>query len=563
MVLNKNEKVQNKLYSVIIDEIDSILIDESRTPLIISGPSKINNTQLIKNFNTITKEILFEIKNNIINYFNINLKHKDIEIKDKGFSILEKKLLERNFIKNKNDLYHKNNIIYIDFFLKSLQAHLLFFNNKEYIIKNNEIIIVNENTGRMMTGRRWSEGLHQAIEAKENICISSENINLASITLQNFFLNYNFLAGMTGTAFSEREEFKKIYNLDVIKIPTNKKMIRKDLNDIIFLTKEDKYHAIAKDVLNRKKKKQPILIGTISIKSSEELSCILKKYRIQHNILNAKNHFLESDIIKKAGDLGAITIVTNIAGRGTDILLGSNNSEKKKEVISLGGLHIIGSERHELRRIDNQLIGRGGRQGDPGSSQFYISLEDRLIKLFAPKNIINIMNTIGLKKGDFIDNKLIKKIIFNAQKKIEIISFDIRKQLLEFDNIYELQRKIIYQLRNFFLNIKNITALKKYILSILEEFINILFKKYNFKKNKIIFLEKIKKNLNIVLQDEKYELIKNRIYIICKEKIISNIQIIGTFYKENCYLILINMLDNLWRNQLSLNDNLKKECLSL
>ena len=426
MKFDMNSLAQRDLNFAIVDEVDSILIDEARTPLIISGPAE-KSTGLYYKIN----EIIPRLKRDMD--FTIDEKARTVVMTEEGVAKAE------NILKIDN-LYDPKHIEVLHHINQGLKAHTLFKLDVDYIVKNGEVIIVDEFTGRLMPGRRYSEGLHQALEAKENVKIENENQTLATITFQNYFRMYNKLSGMTGTADTEASEFKKIYNLDVIIIPTNMQMIRTNYPDMIYKTKKEKYEAALDEIEELHKKGQPVLVGTVSIDVSEGLSKILKKRGIKHSVLNAKNHEKEAEIIAMAGQKGAVTISTNMAGRGTDIVLGDGVTE-------LGGLHILGTERHESRRIDNQLRGRSGRQGDPGSSRFYLALEDDLLRIFGGERITGIMEKLGMEEGEPIEHNLISKAIENAQAKVEGHNFDIRKQLLEYDDVMNQQREVIYRQR--------------------------------------------------------------------------------------------------------------------
>jgi preprotein translocase subunit SecA len=376
---------------------------------------------------------------------------------EKGHITFEGILLKNKVIKGDESLYDANNISLLHYIGTALRANFLFTHDVDYIVEESKVVIIDEFTGRKMPGRRWGDGLHQAIEAKENLNIENENQTLASITFQNYFRLYDNLSGMTGTADTEAQEFQEIYNLEVITIPAHKKMIRSDHGDLVYLTKQEKYNAIIEDVKICQKNEQPVLIGTASIDSSEYLSQELRKNKIPHHVLNAKQHEKESMIIENAGILGSVTIATNMAGRGTDIVLGGKIEVETEEwkqlnrkVINSGGLHVIGTERHESRRVDNQLRGRSGRQGDPGSSRFYLSLEDNLMRIFASEKVSALMQKIGMEKGEAIEHNWVNKAISNAQKKVEGHNFDIRKHLLDYDNVANEQRKHIYNKRNIY-----------------------------------------------------------------------------------------------------------------
>ncbi|HHV71739.1 MAG TPA: preprotein translocase subunit SecA, partial [Clostridia bacterium] len=426
MVLNKEHMVQRELNYAIIDEVDSILIDEARTPLIISGPGE-KSTDLYIQF----AKIVPRLKEG--EDYLVDEKAKTVVPTEECIAKVEKML-------NIDNMYDDRHMELTHYLNQALKAYALMRRDRDYVVKDGEVIIVDEFTGRLMYGRRYSDGLHQAIEAKEGVKVERESQTLATITFQNYFRMYNKLAGMTGTAATEAEEFRKIYGLDVVVIPTNKPMIRVDYPDVIYKTERAKFNAVVEEIAERHSKGQPVLVGTISIEKSEELSKLLKKKGIPHHVLNAKYHEKEAEIIAEAGQRGAVTISTNMAGRGTDIVLGEGVAE-------LGGLHVIGTERHESRRIDNQLRGRAGRQGDPGSSRFYVSLEDDLMRLFGSDNISGIMDKLGMEEDVPIEHPLITKAIENAQKKVEGRNFSIRKQVLEYDDVMNKQREIIYDQR--------------------------------------------------------------------------------------------------------------------
>ncbi len=410
----------------IVDEVDSILIDEARTPLIISGPADIS-TELYKNVDGIMSKFKRD------EHYLVDEKGRQVSLNEEGIALGEKLLKLEN-------LYDPRNIEYLHHLNQSLKAHVLFKRDVDYIVKEGQVVIVDEFTGRTMEGRRYSDGLHQALEAKENVKIERENQTLASITFQNYFRMYDKLAGMTGTADTEAPEFKKIYDLDVVVLPTHMEMIRKDFADVIYKNEQAKYRAVIREITEKHKKGQPVLVGTISIDVSEKISRMLKKEKVPHEVLNAKHHEREAEIIAQAGQLGKVTIATNMAGRGTDIKLGEG-------VVEVGGLHILGTSRHESRRIDNQLRGRSGRQGDPGSSRFYLSLEDDLLRIFGSGRISGIMDKLGMEEDEPIEHTMITRAIENAQRKVEGHHFDIRKHLLEYDDVMNKQREVIYQQR--------------------------------------------------------------------------------------------------------------------
>ncbi|MGE4553241.1 MAG: preprotein translocase subunit SecA [Desulfovibrionaceae bacterium] len=445
MKFYKEQLVQRELNYAIVDEVDSILIDEARTPLIISGPTQ-QSTQLYRHVDSIipglrpwikTEDELAEEK---LGHkpaprgdFEIDEKGRTVTLTDQGVEKVEKLLGVEN-------LFDPQNITLQHHVLQSLKAHHIFKLDVDYIVKDDQVVIVDEFTGRLMPGRRFSDGLHQALEAKEHVKVEAENQTLASITFQNYFRMYDKLSGMTGTADTEAVEFREIYDLEVIVIPTHRPMIRKDHPDLIYRTQQEKYEAIVDEIVEKYDIGQPVLVGTVSIEKSELLSGLLKKRRVPHNVLNAKNHEAEAEIVAEAGQRHKVTIATNMAGRGTDIKLGDG-------VTDLGGLHIVGTERHESRRIDNQLRGRSGRQGDPGSSRFYLALDDDLMRLFGSDRISGIMGKLGMREGEPIENRLVSRAIENSQKRVENHNFEIRKQLLDFDNVMNQQREVIYSQR--------------------------------------------------------------------------------------------------------------------
>ena len=478
MVYQLSERVQRPLYYCIIDEVDSILIDEARTPLIISGQaeeSSDNYNKIDKLIPKLTRQFMEEHqKEDEVpedkqgDYF-LDEKNKQAFLTERGHQYIEQLMVKAGLLSEGESLYDLKNIGLMHYTMASLRAHTLFQRDVDYVVKDGQVLIVDEHTGRLMEGRRWSDGLHQAVEAKEGVKVQVENLTLATITFQNYFRLYEKLSGMTGTADTEAFELQKIYGLEVVVIPTNKPMIRKDEADFVFLNEAEKFKAILKDIIERREKQQPILVGTASIENSEKLSKLLKREHIPHEVLNAKQHEREAKIIAQAGLPGAVTIATNMAGRGTDIVLGGNfeveiselensTDEKIQQIkqewqrrhdaaLKAGGLHVLGTERHESRRIDNQLRGRSGRQGDPGSSQFYLSLEDNLLRIFAAERMANLMRRLGIKEGDVIQHSWVSNAIEKAQRRVEGLNFDIRKNLLEFDDVANDQRKVIYQQR--------------------------------------------------------------------------------------------------------------------
>jgi preprotein translocase subunit SecA len=482
MALSMDERAQRGLAFAVIDEVDSILIDEARTPLIISGAAQ-DSSEMYKRINQLVPKLIEhkESEEEVVEqegHFVIDLKSRSIELNEVGHELVEDMLIEAGMLEEGESLYSASNLLMLHHVQSALRAHNLYHINVDYILQNGQVVIVDEHTGRTMPGRRWGEGLHQAVEAKEGVNIQAESQTLASTTFQNYFRLYGKLSGMTGTADTEAFEFREIYSLDVVVIPTNKEVARIDFNDLVFLSEEEKFQAVIEEIQDVTSQGRPVLVGTASIESSELISNALKAAKIKHNVLNAKNHANEAQIIADAGQAGVVTIATNMAGRGTDIKLGGNlereleninnpNDEKIKNVtsewqvrhaavIDAGGLHIIGTERHESRRIDNQLRGRAGRQGDPGSSRFFLSLEDSLMRIFASDRTRRMMQALGMKDGEAIEHRMVSNAIEKAQRKVEGRNFDMRKQLLEYDNVASDQRRVIYHQRNELLEAKSI-----------------------------------------------------------------------------------------------------------
>jgi preprotein translocase subunit SecA len=503
MAFNLNQKVQRDLYFAIVDEVDSILIDEARTPLIISGPTD-EGTEIYFKVNKIipflsrsTTSIDEKEKEPDGDYL-VDEKSKQVHLTEQGHERVEQLMIEHGLMAEDESLYDVANIRLMHYLSASLRAHTLFHRDVQYIVHNGEVVIVDEFTGRVMSGRRWSEGLHQAIEAKENVEVQSENQTLASITFQNYFRLYEKLSGMTGTADTEAFELNKIYGLEVVVIPTHRPMIRRDMGDLVYLSAREKYIAVVEDIKECLSRGQPVLVGTTSIENSELISNILAKQGIKHEVLNAKQHEREAHIIAQAGMPNAITIATNMAGRGTDIVLGGNleaeltalgeeasESEKDKvrgawlerhnQVVANGGLHVIGSERHESRRIDNQLRGRSGRQGDPGSTRFYLSLEDDLMRIFASDKVAAIMQKLGMGEGEAIEHPWVTRSIENAQRKVENRNFDVRKEILAYDDVANDQRKVVYAQRNELMAVNDISDI---IQAIRKDVINSVITRY-------------------------------------------------------------------------------------
>ena len=474
LAFSREDKVQGELNFAIVDEVDSILIDEARTPLIISGPVD-ENIDLYRKINKLIPKLNPEEEDQDGDYSK-DEKSKQIYITESGHQHVEELMIKSGLLQENESLYDAGNIRLLHHLNAAIRAHVMFNRDVDYIVKDGEVVIVDEFTGRTMPGRRWSDGLHQAVEAKENVSVKQENQTVASITFQNYFRLYNNLSGMTGTADTEAYEFQSIYGLEVIVIPTHKTMIRDDYSDLVYLTEDGKFEAIIKDIVECRDRNQPTLVGTTSIETSELLSNKLKKKNIRHEVLNAKQHEREAIIVQQAGRPGAITIATNMAGRGTDIVLGGNleaeleskegSSEeinvkwkkRQQQVIEAGGLHIIGTERHESRRIDNQLRGRSGRQGDPGSSRFYLSMEDNLMRIFGdPDRTKSLLSRAGMQEGEAIESKLLSRQIEKAQRKVESHNFDIRKNLLEYDDVSNDQRKVVYHQRNELMNADDVS----------------------------------------------------------------------------------------------------------
>lgn len=597
------QKVQRTLHFAIIDEVDSILIDEARTPLIISGQAEASS-DLYNRINKLIpylkeqkmtedqkeEEVLEEDKGD----YYLDEKNRQAYLTEQGHQRIEELMLEAGILAPGESLYDISNISLMHYVNASLRAHKLYRRDVDYVIKNGQIIIVDEHTGRLMEGRRWSEGLHQAVEAKEGMEVQLENQTLATITLQNYFRMYQKLSGMTGTADTEAYEFQKIYGLEVVVIPTNRPMIRDDRSDKVYINEAAKFSAILKDIQECRERNQPVLVGTASIENSERLSALLKQHKIPHQVLNAKHHELEANIIAEAGRPGAITIATNMAGRGTDIVLGGSlktelaalqNStpeaieqhkqewqERHQQVLDAGGLHVLGTERHESRRIDNQLRGRAGRQGDPGSSQFYLSMEDNLLRIFAGERMLAILKKLGLKEGEVLDHPMISRSIERAQRRVEAINFDIRKQLLEYDDVANDQRKVIYQQRLELLQSEEISST---IEGLREEAVNALIDQYIPPKS----LEEqwqIKELEEIILGDfglslpiskwlaEEEDLYEENL----RERILQEISLA---YQQKCAKlademkvkqieknVMLESLDMHWKEHLAAMDNLRK-----
>ena len=467
MAFTQEDRFQRGLGFAVVDEVDSILIDEARTPLIISGPAE-ESTELYQRINTIVPRLTRQPEENAAGDYHVDEKNRQVYLSEEGHDHAERLLAESGLLGASSSLYDVTNITLLHHLYAGLRAHALFQRDVDYIVRDDQIVIIDEFTGRMMVGRRWSDGLHQAVEAKEGVKVQQENQTLASITFQNYFRLYEKLSGMTGTADTEAVEFQQIYNLEVVVIPTHRPMVRDDRPDLVYRTRDEKFRAVIKDVKDCHTRCQPVLLGTTSIETSEFLANLMAKEGVPHQVLNAKQHEREAQIVAQAGRPGSVTIATNMAGRGTDIVLGGSPAaelaqaaddgaraavraewqQRHDEVVAAGGLHIIGTERHESRRVDNQLRGRSGRQGDPGSSRFYLSLEDSLMRIFGSERLSGLMQKLGMEEDEAIEHPWVTRAIENAQRKVEGRNFDIRKQLLEYDDIANEQRKIVYRERN-------------------------------------------------------------------------------------------------------------------
>ena len=568
MKFNLEDMCQRSFNYAIIDEVDSILIDEARTPLVISGAVE-DNTKLYHIINNLIKDI--EKK-----YYEIDEKSRSINLNTAGIEKFEKLFYSKNLIESQN-LYAPENIGILHHINQALKANFLFAKDKDYLVKDNQVVIVDEFTGRMMEGRRFSDGLHQAIEAKENVQIQNENQTLASVTFQNYFRMYPKLSGMTGTAKTEAAEFSEIYGLDVLEIPPHKNMIRTDLNDEIYRTNEEKWQAVVKEISKIYEKGQPLLVGTTNIKTSELISKRLKRLNIKHEVLNARFHEKEAKIISQAGKPFAVTIATNMAGRGTDIQLGGNTSDvvdnkisnvRKAEdiqnrALKSGGLFVLGTERHESRRIDNQLRGRSGRQGDPGCSKFFISLEDDLMRIFGSERLDGMLQKLGLKNGEAIVHPWINKAIEKAQSKVEGRNFEIRKNLLKFDDVMNDQRKVVYEQRKELLTIKNINQI--FIDMLYDTLTNIVERNKSNQEEELNFkniFTDIKNIFGVQINNKKFEN-SDSFLIYLKEKISAKLDNkVHSIGRENFSLIqrqiLVQVLDQQWKAHLLGLDQLRQ-----
>ncbi|MCP1362030.1 preprotein translocase subunit SecA [Halomonas sp. BBD45] len=594
MAFSLEDKVQRELHYAIVDEVDSILIDEARTPLIISGPVE-ENTQMYQVVNRLATELkrCEDEEDPSTGDFILDEKQKQVELTEEGHHKVEELMRRQGLLSEDDSLYAAQNLGLLHHMHSALRARHLFHRDVDYIVNDGEVIIVDEHTGRSMPGRRWSEGLHQAVEAKEGVAIQKESQTLASTTFQNYFRLYDKLSGMTGTADTEAFEFRQIYGLDVTVIPTNKPIARTDYNDLVYLSAEEKFEAIIEDVKAQREAGRPILVGTASIETSELLAGLMKQGNIPHNVLNAKQHQSEAEIIAQAGRPGAVTIATNMAGRGTDIVLGGNWEaevaklddpsqaqidaikadwqQRHDAVLAAGGLHVIGSERHESRRIDNQLRGRAGRQGDPGSTRFFLSLEDNLMRLFGSERVQRLMQALGLERGEAIEHKMVSNAVERAQKKVEGRNFDIRKQLLEYDDVANDQRRVIYEQRDEVLGAEDVS---QNVIGIREEILNGTISDYVPPQSlpeqwDLAGLQQALKtefNLDVPLQqwaeeDENFheEVLRERLQNSHREVYAAKVEAIGEelmrrFEKQ----VMLQVLDTRWKEHLQSMDHLRR-----
>ncbi len=596
MAFSLEEKFQRGLNFAVIDEVDSILIDEARTPLIISGQAE-DSSRLYTEINKLIPRLKqhIEEEEGVVTqegHYKVDEKSRQVELNEAGHQFVEDLLTQAGLLGEGESLYSAHNLSLLTHVYSALRAHTLFHRNVEYIVQNNQVLLIDEHTGRTMPGRRLSEGLHQAIEAKEGLPIQAESQTLASTTFQNYFRLYNKLAGMTGTADTEAFEFQQIYGLAVVVIPTNRPLARKDFNDLVYLSQEEKYAAIIEDIKECQTQGRPVLVGTASIETSEYVSRLLDQEKIAHKVLNAKFHEKEAEIIAQAGRPGALTIATNMAGRGTDILLGGNWEvevaalenpsdeqvaqikadwqKRHQQVIEAGGLHVIASERHESRRIDNQLRGRAGRQGDPGSSRFYLSLEDNLMRIFASDRVKNFMKALGMQQGEAIEHRMVSNAIEKAQRKVEGRNFDMRKQLLEFDDVANEQRKVIYHMRNTLLAAEDVgETIAEFRKEVLDGTINAHIPPQSMPEQWDIagLEEALQSGFGVKLPvqqwlDEDDKLYEETLRARILEELVAayhekeeqaGAEALRTFEKQ----ILLRVLDDLWKDHLSTMDHLR------
>lgn len=591
MVFNASDKVQRGLNYAIVDEVDSILIDEARTPLIISGSAE-DSVDLYITINDIIPQLVKQEQKEGPGDYSLDEKSKQAFLSEEGHQRVEELLTKAGLLREGESLYDAHNIVLMHHIYAGLRAHTLFQLDVDYIVQNGEVVIVDEHTGRTMPGRRWSDGLHQAVEAKERAKINQENQTLASITFQNFFRIYQKLAGMTGTADTEAYEFQQIYGLEVIVIPTHKEMVRQDLPDFVYMSGDDKFAAIVADIKKTHETRQPILVGTTSIEASEYLSGLLKKEKITHQVLNAKFHEKEAQIVAEAGRPGAVTIATNMAGRGTDIVLGGNLeaelkalsepapeeieqrrkawNERHAEVVKSGGLYVLGTERHESRRIDNQLRGRSGRQGDPGKSRFYLSLQDNLLRIFGGDRLNAIMKRIGMEKGAALESRMLSRSIENAQRKVEAYNFDVRKQLLEYDDVANEQRKVIYRQRDELLNVESIAdAITDISHRVMEQLINTHIPPHSMEEewNVSGLEQQLASDFNLKLPVSQWledttmdeEKLRARIHDEFKQSMQNKeTQVSSEAMRQFEKAVMLQTLDNSWREHLAAMDYLRQ-----
>lgn len=590
MALRLEDKVQRGMFFAIVDEVDSILIDEARTPLIISGAAE-NSSELYKRINALMPRLQAQTEETP-GHYTLDEKQRQAELTEDGHQLIEQLLIKDGLLDANDSLYAVTNLGLLHHIHAALRAHTLFHRDVEYIVQEDQVILIDEHTGRTMHGRRLSEGLHQALEAKEGVAIQSESQTLASTTFQNYFRLYGKLAGMTGTADTEAPEFMQIYGLDVVVIPTNRALSRKDLNDLVYMSKDEKYEAIIRDVRDYVANNAPVLVGTASVETSEEMSRRLQKEGIEHRVLNAKYHAQEAEIIAQAGRPGTVTIATNMAGRGTDIVLGGkweaevaaldNPTAEQIEqikaqwkiqhekVLAAGGLHILGTERHESRRIDNQLRGRAGRQGDPGLSRFYLSLDDDLMRIFASERVKSIMQTLGMERGEAIEHSMVTSSIEKAQRKVEGRNFDIRKQLLEYDNVANDQRQVIYQQRNDILEAEDVAEI---ITAIRNDVVGELVAQYLPEQS---FIEQwdlhgleqaLETDFGIQLPVREWleqdvnlaeQVVRERVQSVASEMYEKKCQGAEPVMRQVEKQIMLQVLDNLWKEHLAGMDHLRQ-----
>ena len=597
MAYTPDQRVQRPLNYALVDEVDSVLIDEARTPLIISGQAE-DSSELYRKIDGIIPKLELQDKEDTEDYtgdghYTVDLKLRQAYLTERGQLYVEDLLRELGLLRENDSLFSSGNIVLLHHVMAALRAHALFKRDVDYVVENGEVVIIDEHSGRKMVGRRWSDGLHQAVEAKEHVAIKSENQTLATITFQNYFRMYEKLAGMTGTADTEAYEFQQIYGLNTVVLPTNKPMIRQDLPDLIYLSEQEKFNAIIEDIKEKVAQGRPVLVGTISIENSERLSHMLDKENIPHQVLNAKLHEKEAHIVAQAGRPATVTIATNMAGRGTDIILGGNVKEeiaalgdnpdpaeverltqewqkRHDAVVAAGGLHIIGSERHESRRIDNQLRGRAGRQGDPGSSRFYLSMDDNLMKLFGSDKLKNFMRRMGMEEGQPLEHKLVTRTIESAQRKVETRNFDIRKSLLEFDDVANEQRKVIYEERNALLNgedvSETITNIRVDVFnSVIDEYIppNSLHETWKVKELEERLLNEFTVHCPVAKwMEEDTKLvetdIRDRIVATAQELYDAKCQLIGPENQKQLEKgVMLQTIDMLWKEHLAAMDYMR------